>query len=258
MMIARPQVERELGPKTFFNASVDSAKAEDMYVVWETAKSRGYHPSVVIIGVDLETFYDPAETDIRTLSNGTLRSHLPIDRQLAAFGTIGSTILSYAQIADSIRSVRIARAGYPKDKFEFDAKEGTFVWLERPPPVVPTEQSANLDGRFRAYRRLAPWRIAYFEKTLAELREIGARIYLYVPPMHPVLCEALRGNERYEDVRAKTLALMDAEKEKGGVIAVRDFTDIASFDGLADDFSDPLHVNEENAARIVHALLGSH
>ncbi len=257
MIVPKAEVDGALGPRTMFNASVDSAKAEDMYLVCEEGLAHGFHPSVVVMGVDLEAFYDPAETDIRTLANPALRSHLSADRQLAAYGTIGGTILSYTQIADSIRSVKTARAGYPKDKFRFDDTDGTFVWVERPAPVVPAEQNAGLNARFLAYRGLSTWRLAMFARTLSELRAHGARIYVYIPPMHPVLVEALRENPRYIDVHGKVVALLEAEKAKGGVVAFRDFTEISSFDGLADDFSDPLHINEENAARMTRTLLES-
>lgn len=258
MKVAPTQVTRLSGLDAF-NACVDSARAEDWTAMYRyTTEALRANVPEVIIGADVESFQNKKDADARLLGTYELRPFLPFSLKWRWYLHAVEDALSWPQLTDSLNSIKYRFRGYPEGKYRFDETgvlhyvvwereiaAGTFKW---------DPSLEEYDGRLEGMTTLAPWRRAFFEELLRLTGERGARVRVFITPLHPKLLEHLRHTRDYDRLRAETVAYLQEQQRRFPHLKAVDFTEVSSFGGQPDGFLDGAHTTDENSAVMTEAL----
>jgi len=262
IMKIEPAMVESLSGLPAFNAGVNTAMAEDYYVLVRYAAERARLPlKLVIIGVDVDAFHDHEPINDYLLQPNALGSFLQKgEARHAAWKRFTSlfngyqTKLSLISLWDSLIARRKPNYHFEADGYlHFDQYEA-----ER------ASGKYDLDGkiaitvgqylrRYQGYSRPSAERLDYFDKTLQYCRDHGIRVVVFLTPTHPRVVAALQPRG-YAQRRQEVLAAVSALCARHGV-PFRDFSTLDTFDGLPSDFFDGVHPDETNLAKITTLLL---
>jgi hypothetical protein len=115
----------------------------------------------------------------------------------------------------------------------------------RPAPRAVDESLAGnwAPDSFR-FERLDPRRLEDVRVILETSRSHGGRVIAYLPPFHPRALARYRSESRFDDLRASLLAQL-AAWARDYPLQFHDFSDVLSFGGGDDSFSDAAHPSRE-------------
>ncbi len=258
MKMAPREIEQLTG-QTAFNASIDAARVEDdLSMLTFAIDDMKWPVREVALGLDLEAFHDHVAADPRNASVPELRDHLPLVTRLELVEDVARSSLTLGQTLESVRSVLLARAGYPAEKAVFDAdgylhyldwekavRDGTF---KMSPNIA--EYSAHLDG-FTAIDRD---RLALFDALLDRAQTHGIRVRAFLTPLQGDLLKHLESSPRFSALRRQLVDEMRRRVGRYAGFSFDDFTEVGAFGGSNELFFDGVHVREENAHELVRSL----
>ena len=244
-----------------FNASVDSARAEDVDALLGFAiEEREWRPDRVLIGIDPEMFHPTAPPDGRTFGAPEMRSRLRprLAARLAwqaltsalTFDTFRgslSVLRANASSAQSPATTEFEADGHLRRRdWEREIAAGTFRLDVEPSIAEYRARFAGLDAE------PDPDRVDALHAAVDRVRAVGGELILFVTPLHASLRAALARTSHYENVHARTLALLDGFAGPG--VTGVDCSDVASFGGEPDGFVDGAHIDAPNATRLTRFL----
>lgn len=252
-------VERLSGLRAF-NASVESAMAEDDYAMLRYAvEDAGIQPRIVLIGIDVEALHDQRKISDNPTPHPELDKYLGLDR--SSIGRDAAALLTADQTSYSLQSIRQTLAhDAPSSRTRFD-DNGYLHYVkweaERASGHYDYESKfrksvGEYQGRFGQYKSVSKPRLRYLKAAIdyCHARHIGVR--LFITPLSPRLAEHLRPYGYFD--RSREVARDVATLLQPGD-GFHDFSDVASFGGSADHFYDGAHMDEQNAALLTERLL---
>ena len=260
MKLAPTEIMKVRG-KTAFNAAVDSARAEDFYALLGFAlEGCAWHPSELVIGIDLEAFRDHSSADSRLVSDEILRAYLPADIRWKGYEMMAGALLSYQQSLASMTALEYLVRGFPEATVRFE-NDGELEYIAEDRAIREGTFRPNIDAsigeygvRYAGFTGLDARRKEVFEEMIRRAHDAKISVYAFFTPLHPSLLKHLRATRDYDRLHALTVSyLQDLATRVGGVV-IRDFTELASFGGEPDDFYDGVHMQRANADRLLRAL----
>jgi hypothetical protein len=261
MTLAPVEVERATGLRTF-NEAVDSAKAEDFYVMLRYAVEVAHlKPRLLIVGCDVEAFHnqEPPHYYLQqpTLLATFLNHGVPRDWRWQQF----THLLSHQQTELSVISLyKIARGGSkatmrigPDGKTYFDEweRERTRGDLNLNSNIEETVE--RFAPRYDNYTGLSEERLQYFKDTLKYAHDQQAEVVVFLTPIHPALERGLRPHGYDARKREVASALLRICANRG--VRFYDFSSTRSFGGDDSHFYDGVHFDEKLASLLVAHLL---
>ena len=257
-----PASVQQLTGMMAFNAGVNAAMAEDNYALLRHAiENCNLTPRLVLIGVDGESFHDHVPVNDYLQQPNALGRFLRAGSRPAArwkeftslftlYQTQNSLLSLYLQLGGrKPQAVDFRPDGFPRaDVIEGILASGHFSFQEN-----LRRTAARYATLYGNYSRLSPERLAYFEQTLAYLRDRQIPAVVFVTPTHPQLTATLARYgyaQRVSEVAQATRHL----SEKYGA-DFRDYSSIAALGLGANGFWDGVHMSQANAQRLTDALL---
>lgn len=260
-----PQEIQRITGKRAFNASVDSARAEDWFAIYSyTRDALGIRVSELVLGIDIEAFRDHLEPDGRLLATPELRPYVPLSMRLQWYARSAQSLLSYVQLVDSVRSLHFSMTAYPAAPQSYDP-DGVLHYVEWERQIASGTFHARLEppfdeyrARFKGFDALDSQRKAIFEELLEQAERDGARIRAFITPLHWRLVDDLRATRHFDELRNLTIEYLRGVQARFPRFSVIDFTDVKTFGGDPAGFLDAAHTDEENSRRMTAALWTSH
>lgn len=250
-MALEPEYIRQRSGRRTFNASVNSARAED-YLAWlRFSRELGWRPEVIVLGVDVEALHDHVPPDARLVHQPELGALVDLDvSPLSALEAALSWQTSSAAARSALRALR----GTPPPPANFGA-DGTNVRHEPFPGQVGDAKIrrsiAEYRARFRGYEALDERRTEELATFIREATDAGIQVVAFVTPLHPRLRADAELSARYDPLLRDTLAWLAARPE----VELHRFETIAGFDGDPALFWDGAHLHETNARRLIDRLV---
>jgi hypothetical protein len=102
---------------------------------------------------------------------------------------------------------------------------------------------------------LSEERKGYLETTIREALADGAKVVIWITPMHPREAQHMAEKTRYRDLVRMTSDYLRELSARYG-IAAYDFSDPATFGGTLTGWYDGAHADPSNGARIIERVLG--
>lgn len=262
MKLAPAEVERLTGMRAY-NASVDSAMAEDYLALLRLAV-RGCAGSVreIVLGIDVEGFHASQNPDGRVTGSLAYWQELPPQERLRSALDAIETLLSWDQIVQSARSLRLilnpAEQPPPTSRFDADGLLHYLDWererAEGRFNLNPSGQIENYLARFAGYGHLSLRRREVFEQFLRECFAASIRVRSFITPLHAEVRDALRARRNFDETHAELLTWLESLAAKNSLFSAVDYSDVLSFGGVEDGFYDGAHIDDENARRLLRAL----
>jgi hypothetical protein len=262
-MLVRPRDVQALTGEATLNISVDAARAEDLWALYQYAVTvRGWTPREILFGLDLETFHNHQATDDRLIGSSQLRPLLPDQiRREGRWRRMGA-LLSGDQTTASLTALLYTFTAFPAEGHAF-APDGLLQYEAWDSQIRSGRFQANIAGsvpeyhaRFRDYTAVDQTRWALFEKLVEDTARRGTTVRSFLSPLHPNVIAELRVRTAFDRVRGQADQRLQALASRIPSFHYRDLTDIASFDGRADLFYDGGHMRPENAALLARAVYG--
>jgi hypothetical protein len=259
----RPDRLGEIYGQRFFNFSVGGAMAEDLLAIYRWARLQGARPATLVVGMDPTILYDQEMSHRAFTSSGIL--NLALDDQLGTMAYVslfaGAFATDYA--ADILRSgllmLRSSRQKDPALVFEADGftREPRYDEARRAGTFDLEEAvGACMDEAVRTFtmNSLSEKRYGHIETLVKEATADGARVKIllttnYAPAVDVRMRKGTPYSRLHEELRGR---LQD--------LAVRydtelyDFSDLESYGGSPEDWSDCSHIGEQNAEKILEEL----
>lgn len=262
-MTLSPRVLEKMTGSSGFNASVGSATPVEFLAWWRLLLSlRGEAPQLLLVSVDLDSF----NSSWRTISQSSRGTPI-LNQMVPEFGAVDDPLfdpqdLGWQRLVDSLHSVYLYNRGYPPESEVFEA-DGlvTFRQLEekRRHGVTALKNGiqktlAQAEGRFSDFQQLSPEQLQAVKTLLDEARGVGTRVFLYLPPIHPLYRVRLGERSNAEQMRAalrKRLLVLCAEHS----VTFADFTDARSIPIDPQNFYDGVHFPQAEADKLLRRLL---
>ena len=261
MELPPAEVERATGLRTF-NAGVDSAKAEDFYVMLRYAVETAHlHPRLLILGCDVEAFHnqEPPHYYLQQPSflATFMKQGVPRDWRWQQF----TRLLSHQQAELSLVSLYKMAHGDSRplshtepdghiyfDEWERQRAAGEFN-LER--EIRTTLE--RFRPRYDNFTGLSQERLDYFNATLEYAHDHRMEVVVFMPPVHPEIEHGLRAHG-YEARKQEVTAALEHLCAAWGV-PFRDMSSSQSFGGDDSHFYDGVHYDGKLASLLVSRLL---
>ncbi|HVP43765.1 MAG TPA: hypothetical protein VMS96_10045 [Terriglobales bacterium] len=259
MQIAPAEVRQITGLPTF-NAAVDSAMAEDYYLMLRYAVERaGIAPKMVLLGVDVEAFHNARPVDDRVFEAEAFRELLPGHTFWA--WKMFYKLFVHQQTHLALRSLRIQLTGHFPLRDHFDP-DGYLHYgdYEKERATGHYDVNAKIQRnvawyveRTAGYTAISPERQKYLEELLQYCHDRNIKVVMWVTPLGPRLLETL-GPRGYDQREREVLAMLQEEGAKYGA-EVYDFSAVEKFGGDPRGFWDGAHMTEQNNALVTRLML---
>jgi hypothetical protein len=252
--------------KSFLNAGVYYGRPEDFLALLRASHAAwGRWPEMLVVGLDVDAFVHEPGPDARLLRNAALRRHVSelLTWQDRTRGL--GELLGWQQTRSSLQSIWLCRpsAQRPADDEFFDAAGMVhYDRRERERRSGTYDYQSALDYSrgtyvrlYRGYSRLGAMRVAAW-RTLSQICEReGIELVVFLTTWQADLQRELDTIESYAARRGEVEALVRETLPPGGRLL--DFSDLSSYDGLADEFVDGIHPLEPNTRRMIDRLFAS-
>ncbi len=265
MQISPRRVRGRTGFVTF-NAAVDSARAEDYFVLLRYFRDHGVRPRLLLVGADVESFHDHLPADERLLQIPELRRHLKRDdadeagfllNRVRKLVSLQQTQSSLQALANQLRGSWPARSSHFESdgylQYDAWARERAGGRYDLATKIAKTR--ADYVARFAGYTRVSPRRLQYFAEFLRMARESDARVIVFLTPLHREVIATLAGTS-YEPRRRELIAALRVACAAGGARFL-DTSSVELFGGGPDGFWDGAHLDPANADRLADYALGT-
>ncbi|WP_066175930.1 DUF1574 family protein [Bacillus marinisedimentorum] len=247
--------------KPSFNASVNSAMAEDYYVMLKYALEEvDVKPEAILLGIDVESFHNGRTADDRLVYNNRFLKYLH-DKDRPNIGERVKTMLTYDEVAGSFRSLYFSATEYPEPMATY-TENGFLHYPERERKLEKgtfepkiKEYVEKYQGRYKGYTAVDADRQDYFEKFLQLAAENDIKVAGFITTLHDDVIKALDEDNVYSDRKKEVTAFLSEMEEKYSHFSYKDFDRVEKYDGSLEAFYDGAHIQEENANIITAELL---
>jgi len=269
MKLDPKELESRLGVR-FFNASVDSARTEDLLAIYRWVRHQGVSVRYLVVGLDVEALHDAEASDPRLEGNGELLAALAGDvhsagplARLADATVPYKAMFTASYVEDLARSVarclrrssgkrpltEFERDGYLRYvKLEAERTAGTFDVDRR-----ITDSLGEYVTRFRDMRALSPRRAQDLETLIREARGDGATVKVWLTTLHPRTAQYLGEKTAYTELLARARSYLVHLGDTYGIDTYDDSSP-ERYGGTLTDWYDGAHIDEKNAARVAAQL----
>ncbi len=263
MKLSPEQLTRLSGVR-FFNFAVDSARGEDYLAIYRWVRQQGATPRLLIIGLDVEALHDNDKFDSRLAKNRALRQTLSDTRSWAMLDRISAykNALSVEYLKDALLVLR--RSLRPGDHevfhFEADGYLNYVQWdIDRARGISVFERRLTTcleeyEARFHRMTTLSTRRKGYLEETIRQARGDGARVIVFLTPLHPVTVRYVERRTPYKDLLRQTQIYL-GELGARFDISVFDYSDPSRYNGTLGGWYDCGHTDEQDSALIAMTVL---
>ena len=252
-----------------FNFAVDSARAEDDYVILRYLLEEAHiTPRLLLIGIDVEAFHNNVAPDERLLKTASLARFLaPAEARGAAMDRVGR-LLSAQQTNLMVRSVTrslvsaAASPAKPADTaFSHFEKDGylRYDWWEQDRKAGRFDLNAHIPAsvqeylqRFDGYTALSPSRKDYLHSLLSLAKANHTVTVMFITPIGPQ-AEAALGHA-YAARRAEVAAFLEAEASGSGTQYI-EIGPVGRYDDEGRGYWDGAHLDDHSSARLTAFLL---
>lgn len=264
MQIA-PTTVRSITGLSTFNASVDSAKAEDWLALTKFALLDLRWPlREIVLGVDIEGLHDHSPPDGRLGGATRLLPYLPWSVRPTLLAQVVTSGLSQDQLTSSLRSVRFYRSSYPPDATSFDG-DGMLHYLKFDQEIAAGTFRPDFAGSIREYdRRFAGMshvgaeRVALLRELITLAQQRAVRVRTFLTPLHDSVRVHLEQHRELTRLRRETLAtLQQLQREFPRTVTVADYTDVRSFGADPELFYDGAHFRPATGDLLTRALFNA-
>jgi fatty-acyl-CoA synthase len=252
---------------TAFNFWTTSARVEDWYCALrfaldEQTRLRGAALRGVLIGIDAEAF-TPASGIEPLLTSAPLLARY-LDEQASAAAAPGAAPAWAGTTGLDERFVNVRwqlRLASDEPTWFTTTHAGprtSRVASSRPiirgaPPLLtPDDKNPAYALRFEGFDRLAPWRVDYFQRLLALVRQHELALICYVTPVHHTLDAFLRVKTTYTQRLSEIQSLVVTHAPSAVWL---DTSTVEGFGGTPGGFHDGAHANQENSETLTHLLM---
>lgn len=257
----------------FFNFGVNSAMPEDyLAILRHYEAARGKPPAMVVLGIDIYSFTDALPMDSRLRNCPELFNQLPEEqgstlnqwkRSIVRNVKLFRENFKYSLLKDSLRTLKM-------DLWDGGRGDGHFDFLENGMMVDRLTKQEGADGtfdlekevdfhkvdyarRYAGFESLSPKRSAYFESFLKICEEKQIKLVVFLTPLHPDLATDLAENTTFTARKKDVVAYVNQQCLKNNV-PFFEFSDIRSFQGIANEFHDGVHATVVNNRRIINNM----
>jgi hypothetical protein len=244
-----------------FNAGVNSARAEDYYVMLKYAvEELNMKPKYVILGIDVEGFHNNVPPDDRLVYNEKFAKYLYEEDKKSTFSLLKSMV-TYDQTAASARSLMFAMTEYPTKETAYD-NNGFLHYLKKEEEIKKGKFKADIDSyvikykdRFNNFTTIDNRRKNYFDDFLAFAEENDIKVISFITTLHDDVVEELRKTRNYDERKKELVTFLDLMEKKHNHFSYNDFDTVDKYNGSLAAFYDGAHIGEENANKITIRLL---
>lgn len=252
--LVKPSLVEQITGMRTFNASVESATADDYLSILRDALARGESPRALVVCLDVESFLDhdqPAANDSQQVPGDISE---PASRKASELLTWEQTMLSIESAIPSLTPL-IDSSGT-----SFNAK-GETTYQRAVEPESSTEDSnakkENLILYAALYRdsKISTQKLQSFQELLRESNEHGMRSVVLLTPLSSEFQSALRPLG-WEEKRRELVGKIEPLCLQAGAEFL-DLTFPYNFGGNSTDFYDGVHLSQVGADRMTRQISGS-
>jgi hypothetical protein len=247
-------VEEKTG-KAAFNAAVHAGSPRDFLAFARCMARDGAFPRTVVVGLGLEHFKVPSPPAERR--DPLAACGADTDERGWTWSSARPSFLTVEETWASLRVLGMEVTGRPQALYSDVRADG----LLEPRGTKPLEAALaeSLAGTWSpaflaSYASLDPTCLEEFRRFLEVCRAQHSRVIVYLTPFHPDALARYRAESRFVALRQQLLDQLAAWSKDFPVVS-RDLTDIASFGGRPESFTDASHPDAEGDRRVVDALL---
>jgi hypothetical protein len=261
MNILPAEVRSATGLPTF-NAGVDSAKAEDFYILLRYAMEEAHlRPKLLILGCDVEAFHNHEPVHYYLQQPSLLASFLWRDESQHWRWHTFTKLLSHQQTELSVESLYKSLLGTARP-FSHAEPDGHVVDDEWERERAAGQQDLQREirstierfgPRYDTYTALSQERMAYLDATLRYAHDHGVQVIMFLTPTHPAVVEGLR-QHGYEERKQQVTAALQRIASAWNV-PLYDFGSPESFGGDPSHFYDGVHYDESFASGLIAKML---
>lgn len=256
-----PDFIEDLSGLTAFNAGVNSARAEDYYVMLRyILEHMDKKPKYILLGIDVEAFHNKTAIDDRLLYNETLAQYLHDDDKASLADKL-RTLLSYNETAATFTSLYYAATGYPKPETTYE-DDGFLHYIEKEQEIVEGDFQPEIDeyiekyrSRFNGFTELSKDRKRYFQQFLALAEKHNIVVFGFITTLHDDVIADLRKTRNYDEIKAELIEFLNEQQTQHDHFHYEDFDRVDQYGGSLTAFYDGAHIHEENANLIIEKLL---
>jgi hypothetical protein len=169
-------------------------------------------------------------------------------------------LLSYGQLKQSLRSLRLSFTGYPEPATTFD-DDGFLHYPKWERQIALGTFTPNYEGskteytnRFFRFTAIDNARRERFEGLLEYAHSHNIAVRAFLTPLSGPLIEHLRIHRSFDSLHQLVWTYLQEVQARHPHFSVVDFTDVRSFGGNPAGFLDGAHTDDENSRRLVEAL----
>jgi hypothetical protein len=263
MKLAPEHADRLTGLR-FFNAGVFDSRPDDYLGMYRVLKDLHAAPRQVLIGIDAESL-SATETpgDVELRGNYSLMSHLgqklPRPAHYGKLYLDSFKTLTLTRVAESVRlAIRPAEPVnffhadglWTSPKVERQVREGTYDYRAELQASIP--QIVAIYGSFHA---ISGDHVDCLESLLREASNDGARLVVWITPLHPELRSRLNQKPEAAAMERNSRAVIQqiAERYRARFF---DFSEPLAYGPDLATWDDAVHYGQKDAQRILDHLLG--
>ncbi|HXJ84684.1 MAG TPA: hypothetical protein VMS64_39085 [Candidatus Methylomirabilis sp.] len=250
-----PTYIRERTGQVAFNASLHGGVPEDYLAFLRYMESLGKLPKILVVPMSVEQVRPDLPTGFEP--HNPLRPYL--EREPRSVLADLRRLMTLEQTRASLRLLVAERWGRPPPHYRFD-HDGWAHFVDSGASLDTIVDSYLATKEWSAglykFRDLDETQMVYFRRFLELARDLGVKVIVYVPPLHP---RAVAFYERETNLPALRTQLLEQLRawETGGLIAgLHDFTRVESFGGNASQFHDLAHPTAEASRRMLDVIFG--
>lgn len=263
-MLLRPSaLAAALGPGSrVFNFAVENGHAEDFLAIYNNVRSEGANPRWVVIGLDVPSLHSDNIRD-QMFDRSALKDYLSTRdkvQQHRAWQSIlnVNAIFTKDYCLDSFKAIwmefrhRRPATGFTADGYEQDGAGGAIIGGTFSGKTGLDAGVAAYKARLAGMTRLSALRVGYLKQLVSDARNRGARVTIWLTPVHPRLEEAILDNTNYGTLTAELRDLGRALAAQGA--ECEDFTRLEAFGGSELAWYDATHMDSRNLDMVARRL----
>lgn len=253
-------IEAEAGLATRV-LGVDDARMEDQLALTRLAlEGQRLRPRVVLLQVDAPQLADDEPASPYLLRDPHLARFLPPDIPAADYVHPMLEALGYSMLAETFRVLHYAATRFPAPAVRVEEK-GTLTYLERQAArrrgtfdlrQHVAETRRTFETFYHRFERLSPRRLAYLDQLAEVVRGHGARLVVYLPPLHPDQEAWMRARTSWAARVDELKAALRARQARGALL-FRDASRLEEYGGEPEAFYDGVHPDEETNRKLLGA-----
>jgi hypothetical protein len=265
MLLEPRAVDAEFGTRSF-NFAVENGHTEDFLAIYRWAVQQGAQPRLIIVGLDVAALHDDGLPDpmfdrvpeLKTQMGATGHGSKPalgfLDRMFELH-----KVFTYNYVKDTLQSIKMAALGQrPAVGFDPDGYEYRGQPRTRPPAAQGVLDDVGRDTatymkRIEGMTRLSASRKEHLRLLVEAARARGARVIVWLTPVHELLMKRMAAATRYPALVELTRDYARELQNHYG-IEFHDFHDSSRFGGSDRGWYDATHMDPDNMTRVVLAL----